>query len=98
MRLIRILADHRRALMAAAVVAGLFTAAILVARAQGRSVARHPSLAAPSPGVPRAEAAAESESLPGAPAFPAELTARLRARWAQRSPSYAPRTRHLRPD
>jgi len=98
MRLIHILADHRRALMAAAVVAGLSTAAILVARAQGRSGARHPSLAAPSPGVPRAEAAAERESLPGAPAFPAELTARLRASWARRTPSYAPRTRHLRPD
>ncbi len=37
-------------------------------------------------------------SLPGALAFPPELTERLRAKWAAREPSYRPRTRHLLTD
>ena len=47
-------------------------------------------------GVALAAEASTGEALPGAPAFPPELTARLRARWAARDPSYEPRTRHLR--
>jgi uncharacterized protein len=39
-----------------------------------------------------------SDRLPGAPAYPAALAEQLRARWDARDPSYAPRTRHRRPD
>jgi hypothetical protein len=38
------------------------------------------------------------DRLPGAPPFPPDLLARLRAKWAGRDPSYKPRTRHLDPD
>src|SRR5438445_1296773 len=36
--------------------------------------------------------------LPGAPAFDANLVAKLQAAWTARDPRYQPRTRHLRPD
>jgi len=38
------------------------------------------------------------DRLPGAPPFPPDLLARLRAKWAGRDASYQPRTRHLNPD
>jgi uncharacterized protein YyaL (SSP411 family) len=97
----RIRGGRRRAVIALITLFSVCTVAILALRAQDRSVGREPSVAAPSPAVDRDVAAAAervSESLPGAPAFPAELTANLRAKWAGRSPSYTPRTRHLRPD
>jgi hypothetical protein len=100
---IRIRAVRRRAVMAIAVLAGVSSAAIFALRAQDRSVGREPPVSASAPARDRDAATASasesmSESLPGAPPLPAELAAKLRARWAARSPSYTPRTRHLRPD
>ena len=80
-------------LLVATALAGLFyrtdrSAATRAARAE-------------TPVVTNASLTAEDgvgDALPGADPFPAELVARLRARWAARDPGYKPRTRHLRPD
>jgi uncharacterized protein len=88
-------------MIAMAALAGVSTAAIFALRAQDRSVGREPAVSAPSPAISGGVAPAGesvSGSLPGAPPFPPALAAKLRAKWEARSPSYAPRTRHLRLD